>query len=160
MTDGTSAMIQRRKPALVAQGALVDHLEARLELPPGADEGQHDVQVRRLFSDSCQHVQLELEDLGLLQVAVGAPVADHRVVLDRLELGAAHERAELVRAEVGGAVHDWSGREGVGHLEERLAQSFDELVGSTLGDQLARVRSVERVGEHELGAEQPDTVDG
>ena len=41
-----------------------------------------------------------------------------------------------------------------------VGHAVDELALAPVGEQLARVRAAERLGEHELGAEQPDAVDG
>ena len=64
----------------------VDHLEAGLELPSRAHEGDHEHDVGRLLEHPGQHVELEAEEVGLPHVAVTAAVPDHRVLLVRLVL--------------------------------------------------------------------------
>ena len=146
--------------AVRAERAGVDELEARLELPAGAHERDHEVQVRRLVADAGEDLQLESEQIGLAHVAVAAAVADHRVVLDRLERGAAFESAELVAAEVDRAVHDRPRCERTRDAQQRRRHAIDELSLAALRQELARVHAAERLGEHELGPEQADAVDG
>ena len=83
-TDGTSAITQRGRP----RGGRVRPAMSsrqRLELPGGAHERDHEVQVRRLGAHPAEHVELEVEQLGFVHVAEAAAVADHRVLFVRLE---------------------------------------------------------------------------
>ena len=93
-------MTQRCSPRWRPSGMGVDGLEAGFELPAGTHERDHQVEVRGLLAHPGEHVEVEGEQLGVPHVAVAAPVADHGVGLDRLELLAAGEPAELVGAEV------------------------------------------------------------
>ncbi len=104
---------------LATERAGVDGLETGLELPRGADERDHQVEVRRLVPDPGQQLELEGEQIRLADVAVAASIADHRVVLDRFEPVTAVEPAELVRAEVDGPVHDRARCEGAGDPQQR-----------------------------------------
>ena len=123
-TEGTSAITQTGERS--GQWAGVDHLEAGLELPGRAHEGDHEHDVRRLLEHLGQHVELEAEQVGLAHVAVAAAVADHGVLLLRLEPLAALEVAELVGPEVDAAVDDRPGLECPGDAQQRGRHGVDE----------------------------------
>ena len=108
------------QPALRAERAGVDELEARLELPAGAHERDHEVQVRRLLADAGEHLELEREQVGLAHVAVAAAVPDHRVAPRPARSSRRPSRsAELVAAEVDRPVDDRPGRERAGDAQQR-----------------------------------------
>ena len=117
------------------------------------------MEVRGLVAHAGEQLELEREQVRLLHVAEAAAVADHRVLLDRLELLAALEPAELVGAEVDGPVDDRPRREGPGDAQQRRRHPLDEL-GLAAACRAARgVHAAEGVGDHELGPQQAHAVD-
>ena len=143
-----------------AERMLVDGVEAGLELPAGAHERDHEVEVGRLLAHPGEHIQVEREQLGVTDIAVAAAVADHGVGLDRFELLAAGQAAELVGAEVDRPVDDRPGREGPRDAQHRLGHALHELVAAAGRQQVLGVFAAEGVGDHELGAQQAHAVDG
>jgi len=143
---------------LAPEGAGVDRLQAGLQLPPRPHEGDHEVEVRRLLPHPGQQLELQGEQVGLADVAVAAPEADHRVVLDGLEGLAALEAPELVGPEVDGPVHDGSGGEGAGDAQQGRRHAVDELVGLAPRQQLPG--PAQGVGQEELGPQQAHAVHG
>ncbi len=118
------------EPALSTEPTCVDRFETRLELPLRPDERDHHLQVRELLADPTERLQLERERLGILDVAVAPSVADHRVLLDGLELVAAGEATELVRPEVHRPVDDRTRSERAGDLSQLCRHRADELVAA------------------------------
>ena len=145
--------------ALTSERARVEEFEARLELPARPDERNHHVQVRCLVTDASQELALEREEIRLAYVAVTAPVADHGIRLDRLELTTPFEVAEFVRAKVDRAVDDGPGRERACDRQERFRHPREELVATAACEKRARVYTAERVGDHELGTQEAHPVD-
>src|SRR5690606_22423107 len=131
--------------AMAGERTRVDELQASLELPAGPNERDHQVEGRGLVADPGEQLELEGEEVRLRDVPEAAPVADHRLLLDRLELLAASQPAELVAAEVDRAVHDRPRGEGGGDAEQRVRHPPEELVTAALGQQLAWVHAVEGV---------------
>ena len=148
-TDGTSAITQTGSPDAVGCAATRSRHASSSQAE--RTNGQHQPQVRRLGAHPAEHVELEVEQVGLVDVAEAAPVADHRVLLGRLELLAALEAAELVGAEVDAAVDDRAGRERARDGQQRLGHRVDELLLLPSLDQQPRVHALQRVGDHELG---------
>ena len=147
-----------QEPTLPAERTAVDELEACLELPAGADEGDHEVQVRCLLADASEHLQLDLEQIRLPHVPVAAAVADHRVPLLGLETVAAVEAAELVRPEVDRAVDDRPWREGPRDGAQRPGHRVDERLTPAARQHLPGMARLERFGEHELGPQEADAI--
>ena len=80
------------------------------------------MQVGIGFTYPGQGLQFQAEQVRVADIAVAAAVADHRVVFLGLELGAALEVAELVGAEVRGAVHHRTRRERRGNPGDGAGQ--------------------------------------
>lgn len=76
------------------QAAAIDRLQAGLQLPRGAHERDHELQVGELLAHAPQGLKFEGERFGVVHVAVGAPVADHRVLLTGLVAVAALQPPE------------------------------------------------------------------
>ena len=147
--------------ALRAQRAGVDQRRGRPRAPSAVrTNGIMRCRFGCLVAHAREDVELEPEQVGLADVAVAAAVADHRVVLDRLERVTALESAELVAAEVGRPVHDRSRGEARGDATQRCRHRVDERLLLAAREQVtAGADPVQRVGEHELGSQQADTVD-
>ena len=96
------------------------------------------------------------EQFRLPNVAVTAAVADHGVVLDSLEGFAASQTAEFVGAEVDGAVDHRTGRK-AGDARDRRAIASANPSLAALGQELTGVPP-QCFGDHELGAQQADTI--
>ena len=106
-----------------------------------------------------QEFALEREQVRLANVAIAAAVADHRIRLDRLELGAALEIVELVGPEVDRPVHDGTGLERRRHAQQRGRHPIEELLRPAARQQRAGVHPAQGVADHELGAQEADPVD-
>ena len=113
-----------------------------------------------LLADAGHCGQLQGEGSGVLEVSEAPAEPDHGVLLDRLVAVAAGQLPELVRAEVHGAVEHGTRGERTGDRGELGRHALDELVALTGIDQLARVAPLQRLGDQELSAQQPDAVDG
>ena len=72
----------------------------------------------------------------------------------------ATESPELVRAEVVGAVRDRPREERLRDAKDRVGHFADELFRAALGKQGLRMFAFERVGDHELRAQEAHTIDG
>src|SRR5690606_40535130 len=60
--------------AVATEPVRVDALEAGLELPLRANEGDHDVNVGRLLAHPGEHLELELEEHGVADVSEAAAI--------------------------------------------------------------------------------------
>jgi hypothetical protein len=116
------------------------------------------MQVGSLVADPCQRPQLQREQLWIADVAVAAAEPDHRVLLGRLVSRAAGQPAELVGPEVHRAAHDRTRRERTGDLQQRRAHPRHEPLALTAREQPLGVLPAERLGHHELGAQQPHPI--
>ena len=116
------------------------------------------MQVRGLLAHSGEHIELEAEQVRLAHVTVRAAVADHRVLLLRLELLAPDEPAKLVGTKVDTAVDDRTRHECRRDAKERCRHPVDELPATAAGKELAGMHALERIGHHELGAQEADPV--
>ena len=117
------------------------------------------MQVRILFTDPGQRLELEREQIRLLDVPIAAAETDHRVVFNRLVDVAALQATELVGAEVSCAIDHRPRVECPGNPADGFDHLVDQLTLLTVRDQVTRVTVGQRLGEHELGAQQPDPVD-
>ena len=117
------------------------------------------MQVRGLVAHAGEQLELQREQVRLADVPVAAPVADHRVLLDRFERLATFQAAELVGAEVDRAVDDRPGAKARRDAQQRRRHAVEELVPATPCQELSWMHAAERVGQHELGAQQADAVD-
>ena len=103
--------------------------------------------------------QFQCEQIRFLDVAVATAVADHGIALHRLVVRAAAEIAKLVAAEVRCSVDHRAGREGGGDSADRGGHGAHHPVLFAAGHQGAWMLTGQRIGEHELLAQQPHAVD-
>jgi hypothetical protein len=105
--------------------------------------------------------ELEPEERRVVDVPVAAAVPDHRVVLDRLEVLAAGEPAELVAAQVGRTVgHRPPRGESPGDRADRRGEVGDDRLGPPGRDQGRGVTTLQRPGQEQFSPEKADAVDG
>src|SRR5688500_15139938 len=96
------------------------------------------------FAHPGERLELGAEDLRVADVAETATEADHRVLFSGLERLTARQATKLVGPEVRCAVNDRARVEGRGDPHDRGRQAVDELSVASVGQELARVRVLQR----------------
>ena len=149
------------QPALAPERAGVDGLEAGLELPRGAHERDHQVQVRaspRAPGRAARARARTARDRGRSGSSRGTRSSGSPRPA-RTRSPPSSPRNSFVRKSI---VRYTTGR----GAKARVIRSSDADIGrrtrsaSAAGEQRPRVHAAERVGEHELGPQQADAVDG
>lgn len=137
----------------------VEEPEEVVEFINGANEGEHDPEVcESLFADVFDHVDFEVKEVGFLEVAGAATIADHGVFFVGFVGITTGEVAVFVGFEVGEAVDYRAWVECLGDAADIFSQFVDEDGFASFVEEFAGVFA--DVGNDEFGTEQADTVNG
>src|SRR5262249_37296484 len=101
------------------------------------------MQVVEIATDFGERSKLEVEEIRLARVSITAAVSDHRVGFVGLDVFAAAQIPEFIRAKVHRAIHDRARREGLGKRAQAIHHSAHEVVGTVSREKGAWMRVLE-----------------